>query len=205
MPRRLIALLPAALSLALALTFTAVSHAASRHPQRWDRWTVERTGPIQGAPTMNAYGRAYALLPGSWSSNSRNGQTRIRLRVPGSCRVTVDLWVNHVLDRADETAAERAKRRRPNEAPYLYGSGSRDGGASAWRVVKPDRRLVRAIYEQPLAASWPGVPAGQRVWLEVQATARGTNPTCHTGGIREAVAYPLITTFAAMSGTGFPR
>lgn len=204
MPHRLIALLVAAVTLALALAATTSAQLAGRHPQTYERWTVERTGPIGGAPSMNAYGRAYALLPASWRSRSRNGQTRIRLRVPGSCKVTVDLWVNHVLDRADETAAERAKRRRPNEEPYLYGSGSRDGGG-AWRVVKPERRIVRAIYEQPLAANWPGVPAGRRVWLEVQATARGTNPSCHTGGIREAVAFPLVTAFAAMAGTGVPR
>ena len=67
------------------------------------------------------------------------------------------------------------------------------------------RCTLRAIYEQPLSGSWPGIPAGQRVWLEVQATARGTNPTCHTGGIREAVGYPLVTTFAGMSGAGFAR
>jgi hypothetical protein len=203
MPRRLLVLLLAVLSLALALAATAPAQIASTHPQTYERWTMERTGPVQGSTTLKGYGRAYALLPGSWSSNSRNGQTRIRFRVRGSCGVGVDVWVGHVLDRADETAAERAKRRRPNEEPFLYGSGSRDGGG-AWRVVKPASTIVRGIYEQPLAANWPGVPAGQRVWLEVQATAKATR-SCHTGGIREAVAFPLVTAFAAMSGTGVPR
>lgn len=195
----------ALLATVAALLITAVSSAASKQPQTYHRYTLDRHGTVAGTTDLTGYARGYAMLPAKWKSHSRNGQTRMRFTVPGSCDAMVDVLINQVIDDADETAQERVQRTRPADGLFLYGEGTR-GSTAAWRVirVKEDTRLVRAIYTAPLAADWPGVPAGKRVWLEITATGKARNTSCHTGGMREAVGYELVQAFGAMSGVGYP-
>lgn len=200
-------LLLAVIAVAGALAASVASAGvASKQPQTYKRYTVERTGTVLHAEDLRAYGRGYAILPATWKTISRNGQIRMRFSVPGSCKAKVDVFINQMADQASETAQARALRRQPGSGPYLYGEGSRGTGASsAWRVTRvPDTKIVRAFFTTPLQNDWPGLPAGQRVWLEVRATAKAMNPDCHTGGMREAVAFQLVTAFGAMGGTGYP-
>lgn len=198
---------PLALVLALVAALAAVAGVAgavSKQAQTFKRYTLTRSDVVKGQPDLAGYARAYALLPGRWTTKYYNGATQMRFTVPGSCKAVVDVAVTLQIDADGESPAARVERLRPAEPRYVHGSGTRNDSA-AWRVIRPaGTKTVRALYTQPLQADWPTAPEGRRVWLEVTADARARNTSCHTGGMREAVAHQLVTAFGAMSATGYP-
>ena len=73
-----------------------------------------------------------------------------------------------------------------------YGFGTR--GAASYRVRKYSGGTVKAVFVGPTRL--PGI------WVVVRATTT-THTTCHTGGVRESLGYPLADAFGTIRANGY--
>lgn len=73
-----------------------------------------------------------------------------------------------------------------------YGAGSR--GDAVYRVAKFSGGALKAVYVRKTRIA--------RTWIVVQAT---TTPhgTCHIGGVRESLGYPLAEAFGTIRASGY--
>ena len=84
----------------------------------------------------------------------------------------------------------RARRAAPDGTSY--GSGTnRD---AAWKIVNTGGGKLRGAYVRPTQID--------DTWVVVRV-ATTPHATCHTGGYRESVAYPLADALAATKASGF--
>ncbi len=77
-------------------------------------------------------------------------------------------------------------------AGTTYGVGTR--GPAAWRVAKYPGGALKAVYVGPTRL------AG--VWVVVRA-ATTPHGTCHIGGVRESLGFPLADAFATIRANGY--
>jgi hypothetical protein len=200
------------LLLAAALAAVLAAAAIAGTPFRWSTspglTAVSASGEVAiGGAAAGRRGvvRVRYVLPRSWRRDSALTRRTIRFDTRNSCRHKV-AFVARLAEAADVPAAERAASLTPATAPFVRASGTREG--AAFRVVRTQGSsdLVGVLVQPLPASSTPGVPAGRRVFAEIEARATADPRTeCHSGGPR-TVGDAIGDAFGAGRAGGFvPR
>jgi len=186
---------PSLLAAAVLAVATSAAPAAT-----YSSRTLSGAAAVSGDTTSRSgFYRATFVLPSTWKGATR-GAT-LRYGPIGSCRSTIR-WTARLVADGDGEATERARRLLPASEQYTYGFGTR--GRASWRVIRvKGADTVRGLLTAAMSG-WPGAGPGERVWIEVRADSRAATG-CHTGGIRESVAFVVADAFGGMRATAFPR
>ncbi len=156
--------------------------------------------PVEGSSTLRVGSSASVLAPSKWRSQRRSSRSQLRFTSgQTNCRYAITLRIKAV-QAAEGTSLNFARGALPAaSARYVLDEGVR--GRSAWRVIRLRTTggvQVRGIRVVPVSTGSASVPAGQDVWLRIDATANSTRGSeCHSGPYREALGPELGDAFAA--------
>jgi len=173
------------------LTLTALATAAVAAPAAaapWHNWSVYNgKAAVQGGTGTHSARLTSIVLPDSFKV--REHATKLTFGRVGSCKSTGVIAPKLVASAATTSAAVLAEQL---AGGTTYGAGTR--GDAAYRVAKFSGGALKAIYVRPTRLA--------RTWIVVQAT---TTPhgTCHIGGIRESLGYPLADAFGTIRASGY--
>jgi hypothetical protein len=177
---------PLRLILFTALATTAVAGPAIASP--WHSYSLYiGDAPVEGGTGTNSARLTSIVLPDSWKARER--ATKLTFGPFASCRSTGTIAPKLVYSTATTSAAVLAEQL---VGGTTYGSGTR--GSASWRVAKFEGGALKAI--------WAGPTRLAQTWIVVQAT---TTPhrTCHIGGVRESLGYPLADAFGTIRASGY--
>ena len=126
-------------------------------------------------------------MPASFRVRQRSGY--LTFGPVGACRSTGSVRVVLVRSKADIRGVLDAQ---VPKSTTVYGSGSR--GDAVWRIVNAGTAALRGAYVRPTRIA--------DTWVVVRV---GTTPhrTCHAGGYRESVAFPLADALATTKASGY--
>jgi len=144
---------------------------------------------VEGAAGTHSVRLTRMLLPDRWNPKYNKARTRISFGPVGSCRSTGTITPALVASTAATSAAVLADQ---VNGGTTYGSGT--NGAAAWRVAKYSGGSLKAAYAGPTRL------AG--IWVVIHATTT-PHSTCHTGGVRESLGFPLGDAFATIHANGY--
>jgi hypothetical protein len=177
------------LILLTALATTAV--AAPATAASWHSWSLYNgNAAVQGGTGAHAARLTSIVLPDSFKVRKQSPRaTRLTLGPVSSCKSTGVIAPALVSSTATTSAGVLAEQL---TGGTTYGIGTR-GGAS-WRVAKFSGGALKAI--------WVGKARLPQTWIVVRAT---TTPhgTCHIGGIRESLGFPLADAFGTIRASGY--
>ena len=146
------------------------------------------------APVENGSGTHVArltsmVLPDAFKVRVNAAKTRLTFGPYAACHstgvITPALVASTAASAGDVLAAQLT-------AGTTYGVGTR--GPAAWRVAKYQGGALRAAYVGPTRL------AG--VWVVIRA-ATTPHGTCHIGGVRESLGFPLADAFATIRANGY--
>jgi hypothetical protein len=174
------------LILLTALATTAVAAPATAAP--WHSYSLYNgKAAVEGGTGTHSARLTSIVLPDSWKV--REHKTSLTFGPFAACRSTGVIAPKLVFSTATTSAAVLAQQL---VGGTTYGNGTR-GGAS-WRVAKFQGGALKAI--------WAGPSRIAQTWIVVQAT---TTPhgTCHIGGVRESLGFPLADAFGTIRASGY--
>ncbi|HVW18395.1 MAG TPA: hypothetical protein VHB30_09110 [Solirubrobacteraceae bacterium] len=181
---------------AAALAATVVPAAAAR--QAWYSYgAFAWKAPIEGGTGTQTARLTQILLPSSFKVKTRGSQTSdsgtyLAFGPVGSCRSTGSVRLGLLYSEAQSAADVLADVLPATTTSYGYGTR----GDAAWRIVKSASATLRGAYVRPATARLA------HVWVVVRV---GTTPhgTCHAGGYRESVAFPLADALATVKASAY--
>ena len=174
----------ATLTAALAVLALAV-------PASADTWHGYRlfvqNARVEGGTGTHTARLTHIVLPDSF--HVRKHKTRLTFGPVGTCRSTGTLAPALVQSDAT-TAADVLNEQLVGGTDYGYGSR----GTAAYRVAKFTGGAIKAV--------WVGATRLPQTWIVVRAT---TTPhgTCHIGGVRESLGFPLADAFGTIRASGY--
>jgi len=127
------------------------------------------------------------LLPSTFAVKRRG--TYLAFGPVGSCRSTGSIRVA-LVESAAGTVADVLDEQLPDG--LRYGAGT--NGDAAWKIVNSGGGNLRGAYVRPTRFD--------DTWVVVRA-ATTVHRSCHTGGYRESVAFPLAGALAAAKASGY--
>jgi hypothetical protein len=169
---------------ALAMGALAVPAAAAT----WHSYSIYNgNAAVEGGSGTHSARLTSIVLPDSFKVRKR--ATRLTFGPTGSCRSTgviLPKLVHSTATRSGDVLRELLS------GGTSYGLGTR--GDATYRVAKFPGGGLKAIYVRPTRMA--------ATWIVVQAT---TTPhgTCHIGGIRESLGFPLSDAFATIRASGY--
>lgn len=173
-----------------AMTMLAVlALAAPASAASWHSFSLYNgSAPVEGAAGTHSLRLTSMLLPDSFKV--RKGRTSLTFGPLGACRSTGT--IRPALVASSETTAT-AVLNALLSGGTSYGAGTRSSGA-AYRVEKFKGGSLKAVSVSPTRL------AG--VWAVVRATTT-PHSTCHTGGVREGLGFPLADAFGTIRANGY--
>jgi hypothetical protein len=174
------------LILLTALATTAV--AAPALAASWHSYSIYNgKAAVQGGTGTHAARLTSIVLPDSFKVVKH--ATKLTFGRIGACKSTGTVAPTLVHSTQTTTAAVLAEQL---VGGTTYGSGTR--GGAAYRVAKFSGGALKAL--------WVGPTRLSQTWIVVRAT---TTPhgTCHIGGVRESLGYPLTDAFGTIRASGF--
>jgi hypothetical protein len=168
------------------LATVAVTATAAAAP--WHSYSLYNgKAPVEGGAGTHAARLTSIVLPDSWKV--RKHATKLTFGPFASCRSTGVITPKLVFATATTSAAVLAQQL---PGGTTYGIGTR--GAASWRVAKFQGGALKAI--------WAGKARLPQTWIVIQAT---TTPhgTCHIGGVRESLGFPLADAFGTIRASGY--
>ena len=186
MRRSIFALLTAVL---VAAAFAAPAGAASTG-SGWHSYALYNgKAAVEGGSGTHNARLTRMLLPDRWSPKVSKARTRIGFGPVGTCHSTGAIAPALVASTATTSAAVLAEQ---VKGGTTYGSGT--NGDAAWRIAKFSGGALKAAYVGPTRL------AG--VWIVIRGT---TTPhgSCHIGGVRESLGFPLADAFATVHANGY--
>jgi hypothetical protein len=146
--------------------------------------------PVEGGSGTHSARLSTIVLPDSFKVRKPSERsTRLTFGPVGSCRSTGVIAPKLVQSTATSTAAVLAQQL---SGGTTYGSGTR-GGAS-YRVAKFSGDRLKGV--------WVGATRIAQTWIVVVATTT-PHSSCHTGGVRESLGYPLTDAFGTIRAAGY--
>lgn len=175
------------LILLTALATTVVAAPAIAAPWRSYSLYNGKAAVEGGAGGTHSARLTSIVLPDSWKVRKR--ATSLTFGPFASCKSTGVIRPKLVFSTATTSAAVLAQQL---TGGTTYGEGTR-GGAS-WRVAKFQGGALKAF--------WVGKARIAQTWIVVQTT---TTPhgTCHIGGVRESLGYPLADAYGTIRASGY--
>jgi hypothetical protein len=175
---RLLLLIPIALGAVATPALAAAWHGYSIYNGK---------APVEGGTGTHSARLTTIVLPDSFKVRER--ATRLTFGPIGTCRSTGTIAPKLVYSTATTSAAVLAQQL---DGGATYGLGTR-GGAS-YRIAKFAGGALKGV--------WVGKARLPQTWIVVQAT---TTPhgTCHIGGVRESLGFPLADAFGTIRASGY--
>ncbi len=174
----------------VAAVFAVPAGAASSKGTGWHSYALYNgKAAVEGGSGTHSSRLTRMLLPDRWSPKYNKAKTRISFGPVGTCHSTGTITPALVASTSTTAAAvlkEQVK------GGTTYGSGT--NGAAAWRVAKFSGGALKAAYVGPTRL------AG--VWVVIRA-ATTPHGTCHIGGVRESLGFPLADAFATVHANGY--
>ena len=175
----------AALTLLSTLALATPASAAG-----WHSYSLyDSKAPVAGGTGTHTVRLTSMVLPDSFKV-VRHGTTSLTFGPVGACRSTGSVRISLLASQAGD-ASSVLETIKPTGTSY--GAGTRSSG-SAFDVVKLKGGSLRAISVSPTRL------AG--VFAIVRASTT-PHATCHIGGVRESLGYPLADAFATIRANGF--
>ena len=173
-----------------AITVLAVlALAAPASAAGWHSYSLYNgKAPVEGGTGTHSVRLTSMLLPDGF--RVRRNATSLTFGPVGACRSTGTVRPALVASSAT-TGADVLTTLAPSGT--TYGSGMRSSGA-VFRVVKLKGGAIRAVSVSPTRL--PGI------WAVVRANTT-PHATCHTGGVRESLGFPLVDAFATIRANGY--
>jgi len=180
----------ALLSLLLTTALLAAPASGSSTGAAWHSYALYNgKATVEGGSGTHSSRLTRMLLPDRWSPKVNKARTRISFGPVGTCRSTGTITPALVASTATTSAAVLAEQA---AGGTTYGSGT--NGAAAWRVAKFRGGSLKAAYVGPTRL------AG--VWVVIRG-ATTPHGTCHIGGVRESLGFPLGDAFATIHANGY--
>lgn len=173
----------AALTVLATLALVAPASAAGWHSYG----LYNGKAPVEGGTGTHNLRLTSIVLPDAFKV--RKHATSLTFGRVGACKSTGVIRPALV---ASDTGTPAAVLKELLADGTTYGFGTR--GTAAYRVAKFSGGRIRAVFVGPTRL------AG--IWVVVRAT---TTPhgTCHTGGVREALGFPLVDAFGTIRANGY--
>lgn len=166
----------------------ALALAAPASASGWHSFTLYNAeAPVEGGSGTHNVRLTSIVLPDSF--HVRKASTRLTFGPIGACKSTGVVRVALVASTETSSAAVLSAQL---SGGTTYGFGSR--GDASYRVMKFSGGAIRAVFVGPTRL------AG--TWVVVRAT---TTPhgTCHTGGVRESLGFPLVDALGTIRANGY--
>ena len=176
------------LRLTLLTSLAALVVAAPAAASPWHSWSIYNgKAAVQGGTGTHSARLSSIVLPDSFKV--RKHATKLTFGRVGSCKST-GVIAPKLVHSASTTAA--AVLGEQLTGGTTYGAGIR--GDAVYRVAKFSGGAIKAVYVRKTRIA--------QTWIVVQAT---TTPhgTCHIGGIRESLGYPLADAFGTIRASGY--
>lgn len=143
--------------------------------------------PVEGGTGSHSARLSSIVLPDSFKV--RQGKRSLTFGPVGACKST-GMIAPALVSSTKATAADVLAEQLTGGTTYADGLR----GDSVFRVAKYSGGAIKALYVRPTR-----IP---QTWIVVRAT---TTPhgTCHTGGVRESLGFPLGDAFATIHASGF--
>lgn len=173
----------------LLATLAATALATPAIASTWHSYSIYNgRAPVEGGTGTHSARLTSIVLPDSFKVRER--ATRLTFGPVGTCRSTGSIAPKLVYSTATTSAAVLAQQL---DGGATYGAGTR--GSASYRVAKFSGGALKGI--------WVGRARRlPQTWIVVQAT---TTPhgTCHIGGVRESLGYPLADAFGTIRASGY--
>jgi hypothetical protein len=169
---------------ALATTAVAAPAAASS----WHSWSIYNgNAPVEGGTGAHSARLTSIVLPDSFKV--RKHATKLTFGRIGSCKSTGVIAPKLVFSTKTTAAGVLGEQL---VGGTTYGEGTR--GDAVYRVAKFSGGSLKGIYVRATRIA--------QTWIVVQAN---TTPqgTCHIGGIRESLGFPLADAFGTIRASGY--
>jgi len=168
----------------LALAIPAGAQAA----KVWRAYGVfDGQAEVEGGSGTHAARLTQILLPSTFAVKRRG--TYLAFGPVGTCRSTGSIRVV-LVDSSASTAEDVLAEQLPDGTSY----GSGTNGDAAWGIVNSGGGNLRGAYVRPTKFD--------DTWVVIRA-ATTPHRSCHTGGYRESVAFPLAGALAAAKASGY--
>ncbi len=172
----------------LLTAIATVAIAAPAAAAGWHGYGIYNgNAPVEGGSGTHSARLTTIVLPDSFKV--RKQKTRLAFGPVGACRSTGTITPVLVRSTATTSAAVLAEQ---IQGGTTYGAGTR-GGAS-YRVAKYAGGRLRG--------AWVGPTRLAETWIVIRLI---TTPhrTCHIGGVRESLGYPLTDAFGTVRASGY--
>lgn len=157
----------------------------------WHSYSLwNNAAKVEGGSGTHTVRLTSMILPDNFRVKVNAKRTGMTFGPFAACRSTGTITPTLVAS-SEKTSSDVLKGLLPPKGT-TYGSGTR--GNAAWRVAKYSGGSLRAAYVGPTRI------AG--VWVVVRAATKPTT-TCHIGGVRESLGFPLADSFATIRANGF--
>jgi len=173
-------------TLTVALAVGALATAAAAATWHTYRLFVQNA-PVEGGSGTHSARLTSIVLPDSF--HVRKHSTRLTFGPVGTCRSTGVVAPALVQSSGPNAASVLAEQL---VGGTTYGYGSR--GTAAYRVAKFSGGAIKAV--------WVGPTRLDQIWIVVRATTR-PHATCHIGGVRESLGFPLADAFGTIRASGY--
>jgi len=176
------------LRLLLLTALATTAAAAPAHASPWRSWSLYNgKAAVEGGTGTHSARLTSIVLPESFKVRKR--ATSLTFGPYASCRSTGVITPKLVASTATTSAAVLAEQL---VGGTTYGSGTRS--SASYRVAKFQGGALKGI--------WVGPTRLPQTWIVVQAT---TTPhgTCHIGGVRESLGFPLADAFGTIRASGY--
>jgi hypothetical protein len=166
-----------------ASAFAAPAAAATWHSYS----AFNGNAPVEGGSGRHSARLTSIVLPDAF--HVRKHPTRLTFGPTGACRATG--VIAPVLVHSDATTAADVLREQVSGGT-TYGSGTR--GDAVYRIAKFPGGSLRAAYVRRTSLA--------QTWIVVRATTT-PHATCHIGGVRESLGFPLTDAYGTIRASGF--
>ena len=142
---------------------------------------------VEGGSGTHSARLTSIVLPDSFKVRER--ATRLTFGPIGACRSTGVIVPKLVSSTATSSAAVLGQLLTGGKT---YGSGTR--ASASYRVAKFSKDIIKAV--------WVGPTRIPQTWIVVQTTTTA-HASCHTGGVRESLGYPLTDAYGTLRASGY--
>jgi len=174
------------LVLLAAIATLVVAAPAAAAP--WHSWSIYNgKAAVQGGTGTHSARLSSIVLPDSFKV--REHATKLTFGRVGTCKSTgviAPLLVHSTQTTAPGVLGELLV------GGTTYGAGVR--GDAVYRVAKFSGGALKGIYVRRTRIA--------QTWIVVQATTT-PHSTCHIGGVRESLGYPLVDAFGTIRASGY--
>ncbi len=176
------------LRLILLTSLATLVMAAPAAASSWHSWSIYNgKAAVQGGTGTHSARLSSIVLPDSFKV--RKHATKLTFGRVGSCKSAGVIAPKLVFSTATTAAAVLGEQL---TGGTTYGLGAR--GDAVYRVAKLSGGALKGIYVRKTRIA--------QTWIVVQA-ATTPHGTCHVGGIRESLGYPLADAFGTIRASGY--